>query len=119
MNNKTMLENALLYLELGWSVIPVNLFYKDSTTKAQKKPMVNWSMYQNRLPTEEEVTDWWTKWPNAGIGIVTGEISNLVIEKYFLKCFIDLHRLFQLRPGRNYGRVYFRALPGIYGCVKS
>jgi hypothetical protein len=31
------------------------------------------------LPTEQEVTDWFDRWPNANIAIITGKISNLVV----------------------------------------
>jgi hypothetical protein len=79
-NESNMLEKALLYLGLGWSVIPVNLSYNgDNVTKANKKPMIAWAQYQDRYPSEEEVIDSWTKWPQAGIGIITGAISGLVV----------------------------------------
>jgi replicative DNA helicase len=44
-----------------------------------KVPLVPWKEYQNRRPTEAEVRDWFTKWPDANIAIVTGKISNLVV----------------------------------------
>ena len=40
---------------------------------------MKWKEFQYRHPTEEEVADWWDKWPDANIGIVTGKISNLVV----------------------------------------
>jgi KaiC/GvpD/RAD55 family RecA-like ATPase len=55
-------------LSKGWSVIPVGL---------DKKPTITgWKEYQNRLPTEEEVS----KWPNsAGMALITGKVSDLVV----------------------------------------
>ncbi len=44
-----------------------------------KRPLVSWSEYQKRLPTEEEVNHWFATNPDANIGIVTGKISNLVV----------------------------------------
>lgn len=62
------LANALKYLDKGFSVIPV---------KANKKPYISWEEFQKRRPTREEVTQWWTNWPFAMIGIVTGSISGI------------------------------------------
>ena len=64
-----MLEEALNYLGRA-SIIPVG---KD------KKPLIGWKEYQTRKPTEDEVREWFNKWPDANIGIVTGKISNLVV----------------------------------------
>ena len=44
-----------------------------------KRPLVPWTEFQNRLPTMEEVTHWFTMNPSANIGIVTGKVSNLVV----------------------------------------
>ena len=65
-----MLDEALRYRELDLSVIPVS---------KSKKPLIKWEEYQKRLPTEDEIRSWWTKHPNANIGIVTGSVSGLVV----------------------------------------
>ena len=45
-----------------------------------KRPKgILWAEYQNRLPSEDEVIKWFSDWPDANIGIVTGKISNLVV----------------------------------------
>lgn len=62
------LQNALGYLSRGFSVIPV---------KPNKKPYISWEEFQNRRPTEDEVRQWWTKWPFAMIEIITGSISGI------------------------------------------
>lgn len=65
-----MLEYALHYAQLGWSVIPVG---KD------KKPLLAWASYQNKRASVEQIRAWWDQWPEANIGIVTGRVSNLVV----------------------------------------
>jgi hypothetical protein len=65
-----MMAAALEYLSRGWSVIPVH----------GKRPRIPaWAPYQERLPTVQEITTWWNQWPDAGIAIITGRISKLVV----------------------------------------
>src|SRR3990167_11196636 len=64
------LEIALRLLKTKHSIIPVGL---------DKIPLVKWLEYQNRFATEEEVKAWFTKYPEANVGIITGKISNLVV----------------------------------------
>ncbi len=66
-----MLKEALRYLEMGLSVIPLR--HKD------KKPLTSWDDYQKRRSQEWEVEEWWATWPDANIGIVTGKVSGLVV----------------------------------------
>jgi len=68
---KTNLEYALEYIDRGWSVIPIR---PDS-----KRPAIKWQEYQDRIPTEEEVTEWWSRWPNHWLAIVTGALSGVVV----------------------------------------
>lgn len=72
MPNTTMLDAALSYLDLGWSLIPFKKDKKGST-------IPEWKEYQTRCPTVEEVTAWWTKWPDALIAVVTGSLSGLYV----------------------------------------
>jgi replicative DNA helicase len=83
MNTK---EIALSYLNQGLSVIPVKspqMVNPDATEKQRidqcKIPLIAWKEYQNRLPTEEEVCQWFDEYPDANIGIVTGKVSDLVV----------------------------------------
>lgn len=69
MGSTLMLQHALQVLDNGFSVIPV----KD------KRPLVAWQEFQTRRATPEEVEAWFTQWPDAGLGIVTGAISKLVV----------------------------------------
>jgi Bifunctional DNA primase/polymerase, N-terminal/Primase C terminal 1 (PriCT-1) len=48
--------------------------------KKDKKPLLSsWTEFQNRYPSKEEVTQWWTQWPDANLGIVTSKLSNLLV----------------------------------------
>jgi len=66
-----MKEKALAYLKKGVSVMPL--------LKNKEPLLLTWKEFMDRLPTEKEVTDWWTKWPEANIGIITGKVSGLSV----------------------------------------
>ncbi len=82
----TTKEIALQYLSKGLSVIPLispsmaskKLSEKEFIRRCKTPPMP-WKEYQMRLPTEEEVSAWFEKWPDANIGIVTGKVSGIVV----------------------------------------
>ncbi len=59
------------YMGRGWSIIPIR--------PGDKRPLVRWEEFQHRRPGEEEARGWFSIWPDAGIGIVTGGISGLVV----------------------------------------
>lgn len=63
-----MLKAALSYLKMGFSVIPC---------KTDKTPIIPWMLYQSKRPTENQIIEWWTKYPDANIGIVCGEVSGV------------------------------------------
>lgn len=66
-----MLKEAISYVKKQKSVIPL---------RKDKRPyLTEWREFQGRIATEEEVKEWWNKWPDANIGIVTGEISGLTV----------------------------------------
>lgn len=69
-----LLDAALEYHDMGFSVIPVIV--------NKKKPYVEWTQYQKEKASKDQILEWWNEWPSAGVGIVTGEISNF--------CVIDL-----------------------------
>jgi hypothetical protein len=62
---------AIEYVRRGWSVIPVRA--------RGKIPLVRWEPYQSRRSSEAEIEAWFRQWPDANIGVVTGEVSNLVV----------------------------------------
>lgn len=71
MKSRSCLDAALDYLARGWSVVPVRA--------REKRPLVAWQPYQQTRPTPAEVRDWFTRWPDANVGIVTGVLSGLVV----------------------------------------
>ena len=66
----TILEAALRYREIGWSVIPM--------IKADKRPHIKWKKYQTELPSEKDLRYWFgEKWPNANIALICGGVSGV------------------------------------------
>lgn len=79
-------EVARSYTKRGWAIIPLHSPVATgcscgNTTcikSAGKHPRTRTGLKEASL-NEERATEWWTAWPNANIGIVTGEISNLLV----------------------------------------
>jgi hypothetical protein len=89
------LELAVSYVRCGLSVIPIQ--------PREKKPLIRWEPYESQRASEDEISVWWRKWPDANVGIVTGTISGLIA--------IDLDtleakdKLKQLVPGFDFATV--------------
>lgn len=74
-NNYTIQE-ALKYLSLGFSVMPLGEISKEGNgKKVIGYPRGGWKQYQEVRASEDEVMRWNCK----NLGIVTGKISNLVV----------------------------------------
>lgn len=65
-----LLNEALRFQKFGWSIIPVG---KD------KKSLISWTEFQERIASEQEIRAWFNKFPKANIGVVTGPISDLLV----------------------------------------
>jgi hypothetical protein len=65
-----MLTSALKYADLGWSIIPIQ--------PHDKKPYVEWKIFQEKRAKNGQIIEWWDTFPQTRIGIVTGEISDLL-----------------------------------------
>ena len=66
---KTYLEYAIEYVERGVFVLPL--------IPGEKRPYVEWKHRRDQKPTEAEVRDWWHQFPDADIGMATGEYSGV------------------------------------------
>lgn len=69
-NKNYWLKVFSYYRKLGWSVIPIG---------GDKKPLVKWTEFQSRLPSDDEITDWCGLKGLKGIAVVTGKISNIMV----------------------------------------
>ena len=58
------------YLKNKYSLIPVN---------GEKKPYIYWKSYQYKRAKFEDVFNWYNKFYDVQVGIVTGEISKLAV----------------------------------------
>jgi len=79
------------YVELEYSVIPILPHSKrpGRYVNGVWEGLANWETYAERLPTEKEL-EAWEKWPDAGVGLLTGEISGVVACDFDLR--EDIHR---------------------------
>ena len=59
------------YTARGWSIIPIR--------PGDKRPLVRWEDFQHRHANEAEALGWYRARPEAGVGIVTGAISGLIV----------------------------------------
>lgn len=67
----TVEKAALGYLKQHWSVIPI--------LSRDKRPAIRWMEFQHRRASRKEVKDWYKRWPENNVGVVTGVISGLVV----------------------------------------
>ena len=81
-----MLDEAICYAELGFSVIPVHNIVNGNCScgspkcKAKgKHPRFKWTEQQKKPYTVDELKKIWEKYPNANVGIVTGPVSNILV----------------------------------------
>jgi hypothetical protein len=69
--NEPMIHWISEYLNLGWSLIPI---------EAQgKTPLIPWKEYQTRKASSEEIQGWLKRWPTMNLGVTTGSLSQLVV----------------------------------------
>lgn len=91
------IDLALDYVNNGWSVLPVK--------PEEKRPyMTNWLQYNRMRATKEMVENWFRNLSGAGVGIVTGKISNLVVLDVENYCKIPIEELLKKYPTQLYSR---------------
>lgn len=71
------LASALHYAERGKPVFPVLLRRNSNTGKLDKRPLVPWGAGASTDPAQ--ITAWWKRWPDAAIGVPTGQRSGFVV----------------------------------------
>lgn len=81
-----MIDEAICYARLGFSVIPVHNIVGGQCScgspkcKAKgKHPRFKWTERQKTPYTVAELIEIWEKYPNANVGIVTGAVSNVLV----------------------------------------
>ena len=82
-----VIDAALGYARLGWAVLPMASVDENGLcrcTKGEdcqssgKHPLVKWS-HISKPASEEQIVNWWSKSPHAGLGILTGGISGIFV----------------------------------------
>ena len=61
-----MRRAALDYIGRGWSAVVLR--------PRDKYPLIRWEPYQYRAADPAEVQRWFDRWPDANVGIVTGQV---------------------------------------------
>ena len=69
MKSPSLLPHALTYAKTGLSVIPLN----------GKRPFGEWDYYQSMIASDDQIKIWWSLHRQANIGVVTGNVSRLVV----------------------------------------
>ena len=86
MKENKLKEAALAYAMRGWALIPLYGIVDEHCTcphgtecsSPGKHPRIK--DWQQRASTDpKQIGEWWTQWPDANIGIITGKISDLLV----------------------------------------
>lgn len=87
----TINQLAAEYVDSGWSILPVK--------PDEKRPyMTNWLQYTRTRATKEMVDNWFASLSGAGVGVVTGRISNMVVLDVESWCPIPVEELLKKYP---------------------
>lgn len=94
MNNTNI---AIEYVDNGWSVLPVK--------PEEKRPyMTNWLQYTRTRANKQTVTNWFNSLTGAGIGVVTGRVSNMVVLDVESDCPYPIEDILKKYPTQMYSR---------------
>lgn len=93
----TVNELAAEYVDSGWSVLPVR--------PEEKRPyMTNWLQYTKTRAPKAMVDSWFTNLAGAGVGVVTGRISNMVVLDVEHDCPYPIEELLKRYPTQMIAR---------------
>ena len=81
-----MLDQAIGYARLGCSVIPVHSVMNGRCSCGSPKckapgkhPRFKWTQQQSKSYSVKELVEIWEEYPDSNVGIVTGQVSKLVV----------------------------------------
>ena len=93
----TVSEQAAEYVDSGWSVLPVR--------PDEKRPfMTNWLQYTKIRAPKPMVEAWFNNLTGAGVGVVTGKISNMVVLDVEKDCPVPIEELLKRYPTQMIAR---------------
>ena len=93
----TVNEQAAEYVDNGWSVLPVR--------PDEKRPfMTNWLQYTKTRAPKAMVEAWFNNLTGAGVGVVTGKISNMVVLDVEKTCPYPIEELLKRYPTQMIAR---------------
>lgn len=79
------------YVDSGWSILPVK--------PEEKRPyMINWLQYTHSRANKTTVDNWFKNLSGAGVGVVTGKISNIVVLDVESYCKTPIDELLKMYP---------------------
>ena len=85
MSDTMMLHHALQYQAIGWHIIPVHTIRGGwcSCRRSECEHPGKHPLTRNGLTDASndpaQIVEWWTQWPDANIGVVTGALSGIVV----------------------------------------
>jgi hypothetical protein len=79
------------YVNSGWSILPVK--------PEEKRPyMTNWLQYMKSRAPLKTVENWFNSLTGAGVGVVTGKISNIIVLDVESYCQTPIEELLKMYP---------------------
>jgi len=116
----SLIEFALEYEKIGWSIVPVRPPEKPHSSGSDKVPYVKWKDCQSIRPVPQQLKEWYEKFPDARVGVITGKVSNMVTIDFdspeaieaFENIVCKLPETIYMETGReNGGKQYFFEYP--------
>lgn len=97
MGTSSAVDLAREYVSQGWFVLPVR--------PDEKRPyMQNWLQYMHERPSREQVDRWMSALTGAGVGVVTGKVSGMVVLDVEHDCPTPVEELLRRWPTRLVSR---------------